>query len=59
MQRYLGRTVLICEECGERLVLTDPTCIVHLERLVFECECGVELGYTDRIVGGDSGKGAA
>ncbi len=59
MQHYLGRIVVICEECGERLVITDPACIRQLDRLVFECECGLELGLTDRILQGDSDKGAA
>ncbi len=51
--------VLICEECGERLVITDLACIRQLDRLVFECECGVEIGLDDRILEGDSDKGAA
>ena len=59
MQRYLGRTVLICEECGQRLVLSDPEFIWHLERLVLECDCGEELTLADRIVEGGPGAGAA
>ncbi len=50
MQRYLGRTVLICEECGERLVLSDPEFSWHLERLVLECGCGEEVTLGNRVV---------
>ncbi len=50
VQRYLGRTVLICEECGERLVLSDPEFIWHLEHLVLECKCGEELTLDNRVV---------
>ena len=59
VQRYLGRTVLICEECGQRLVLTDPDCLWHLEPLTLECGCGEELTLAERIVEGGSGAGAA
>ena len=59
MQRYLGRTVLICEECGQRLVLTDPDFLWHLEPLTLECGCREELTLAERIVEGGSGAGAA
>ncbi len=59
VQRYLGRTVLICEECGQRLVISDPEFIRDLEHLVLECGCGEGLTVVDRIVEGDPKPGAA
>lgn len=59
MQHYLGRIVLICEECGQRLVLSDPEFTSQLEQLVFDCGCGEELTLADRILEGGAGAGAA
>jgi hypothetical protein len=59
VQRYLGRTVLICEGCGQRLVLTDPDFLWHLEPLTLNCGCGEELTLAERIVEGGPGAGAA
>lgn len=53
MQRYFGRTVLICEECKERLVLADPELIWESHLFVFECECGEELTLDNRVLEGD------
>jgi hypothetical protein len=59
VHHYSDRIVLICEECGQRLVLSDPEFIWHLERLVLECDCGEELTLADRIVERGPGAGAA
>ncbi len=35
------RVILVCEECGERLVLADPLSVRLSEgSTIFECECG-------------------
>ncbi len=40
MSRSTERTVLICEECGERLVIAGPKDVWRSEQAIFECECG-------------------
>ena len=53
MQRYSGSTVLICEECGKRMVLTDPEVLTwRSKRPIFDCDCGEELTLDNRIVEG-------
>ena len=45
------RIILICEECGERLVLTGPEDDWRSRRAVFKCECGERVtlaGCADR-----------
>ena len=37
------RVVLICEACGEKVVLGGPASVWHSERTFFECECGQVL----------------
>lgn len=59
MQRYLGRIVLICRECGQRVVVLDPKLTWNLERAVWQCECGEKLTLADRIVEGGPSAGAA
>jgi hypothetical protein len=59
MQHYLGRIVLICRECGQRVVLLDPELIWQFERPVLECACGEELTLADRIMEGGPSAGAA
>lgn len=59
-QRFLGRrTVLICEECGQRLVLPGSEFIGHLARLVLECGCGEELTLVEDVVERGPSPGAA
>lgn len=54
MQRYFGRTVLICEECKERLVLlADPELIWQSNTEGVECECGEELTLDNCVLEGD------
>jgi hypothetical protein len=38
--RSTRRVILICEECGERLVLGEPEEVWLSTRTRFECECG-------------------
>ena len=40
MRRSSERTVLICEKCGEKLVIVCPEDVWRSERTVFECACG-------------------
>ncbi len=42
------RVVLVCEECGEKVVLGGPASVWHSARTVFECECGKRLTLADR-----------
>ena len=41
--------VLVCEECGERVVLLGPLSAWRSEGAVFECGCGKELTLADRL----------
>jgi hypothetical protein len=41
--------VLVCEECGERVVLAGPLSAWHSECAVFECGCGEGLTLADRL----------
>jgi hypothetical protein len=60
MQRYSGSTVLICEECGKRMVLTDPEVLIwRSKRPVFDCDCGKKLTLDNRIVEGSPVAGGA
>jgi hypothetical protein len=40
--------VLICEECGEKVVLGGPESVWRSARTFFECECGHLLTLADR-----------
>ena len=44
-----GRVVLMCEECGERMVLGGPLSVWRSEPTGFECECGEEVTLADRV----------
>ena len=41
--------VLVCEECGERVVLAGPLSAWRSEEAVFECGCGEGLTLADRL----------
>jgi hypothetical protein len=41
--------VLVCEECGERVVVVGSLSAWRLERAVFECGCGEGLTLADRL----------
>jgi hypothetical protein len=47
--RNCSRNVLVCEECGERVVLVGPLSDWRLERAVFECGCGEGLTFADSL----------
>jgi hypothetical protein len=40
--------VLVCEECGEQVVLLGPLSAWRSEGDVFECGCGKDLTLPDR-----------
>ncbi len=44
-----GSVVLVCEECGDRVVLLGPLSSWRLGDAVFECECGEGLTFGDRL----------
>jgi hypothetical protein len=48
MERSIGRGILICEECGERLVLGDPEEVWLSTSRYFECECGKDVSLASR-----------
>jgi hypothetical protein len=39
------RVILVCEHCGERLVLGEPEEVWLSRRTHFECECGREVSW--------------
>ena len=41
--------VLVCEECGARVVLAGPLSAWRSEDAVFECGCGEGLTLADRL----------
>ena len=43
------RTVLMCEECGEKTVLAGPESVWREVRTFFECGCGKDLTLADRL----------
>jgi hypothetical protein len=43
------RVILLCEECGERMVLGRPLSVWYSESTHFGCECGKELTLADRL----------
>jgi hypothetical protein len=40
--------VLICGECGDKVVLGDPESVWHSAITIFECECGQVLTLAQR-----------
>ena len=49
MSRLSRSVILVCEECGERVVLISPLSVWRSERAVFECGCGENLTLADRL----------
>lgn len=41
--------VLVCEVCGDRVVLLGPLSAWRSEGAVFGCECGTGLTLADRL----------
>ena len=48
MKRTSSRVMLICEECGETLVLGGPEEVWLSTRTRFECECGKGVSLASR-----------
>ena len=42
------QVVLLCEECGEKVVLGGPESVWRSARTFFECECGQLLTLADQ-----------
>ena len=42
------QVVLLCEECGEKVVLGGPESVWRSARTFFDCECGQRLTLADR-----------
>ena len=51
MSSGLRSVVLVCEECGERVVLLSPLSAWRSERAAFECGCGEGLTLADSLDG--------
>jgi hypothetical protein len=49
MERFSRRVILLCEECGERLVLGNPDEVWLSTRTLFECECGHPVSLANRL----------
>lgn len=49
MRRSSKRVILICEECGERLVLDEPEEAWLSTSTIFECECGWDVSLASRF----------
>lgn len=43
------RVILVCERCGERLVLGEPEKVWLSTRTLFECECGQDVSLASRL----------
>jgi hypothetical protein len=46
--------ILVCEVCGERMVLGGPLSVWRSESTTFGCECGERLTLADRLGSGGS-----
>ena len=44
-----GRVILVCEQCGERMVLGGPEEVWLSTRTPFECECGKDASLASRL----------
>jgi predicted SprT family Zn-dependent metalloprotease len=49
MGRSSERVILVCEHCGERLVLGEPEEVWLSTRTLFECECGRDVSLASRL----------
>ncbi len=49
MSRVSRSVILVCEECGERIVLVGSLSAWRSERAVFECGCGEDLTLANRL----------
>jgi hypothetical protein len=44
------RSILVCEECGERTVLDGPLSAWRSDGALFRCECSARLNLADGFV---------
>jgi hypothetical protein len=51
MGRSTERVILVCEQCGERLVLGEPEEVWLSMRTLFKCECGRYVSLASRLDG--------
>ena len=49
MKGFSRNVVLLCEECGERMVLGGPLAVWRSASTSFGCECGERLTLLDRL----------
>ncbi len=49
VSRVSRSVILVCEECGERVVLVGSLSAWRKERAVFECGCGEGLTLANRL----------
>ncbi len=49
MKGSSGNVVLLCEECGERMVLGGPLAVWRSASIFFGCECGERLTLSNRL----------
>lgn len=49
MRNSEERLILICEECGEKLVLMGSKDDWRSRRAIFKCECGRKITLDDRV----------
>ena len=49
MSRLSRSVILVCEECGEKVVLVGPLSAWRSERAVFGCGCGEGLTLADPL----------
>lgn len=45
-----NKSILVCEECGDRTVLDGPVSAWLSGATSFECECGERLTSADRLI---------
>lgn len=50
MKELSEGTILVCEECGERMVLDAPVSVWLSGGTSFACECGQRLTSAERLV---------
>ena len=49
MRSSSKRVILVCKECGERIVLGGPRSVWYSQSTRFRCECGTGLTLADRL----------
>jgi hypothetical protein len=49
MEEFERDIILVCEVCGERMVLGGPLSVWRSECTTFGCECGERLTLADRL----------